>query len=298
MTLKKILSIALKKDNFLKVSDYADFCESYLAFITNGIQAEIVSKNENHYHFFQYKKDGNYNVTRPINKNLMLSEAEFNKAKSDFLYAIKHIRDINEDTEIRLTINKFVYTCQQSIGATLDSLPSGKSNSARKINGDLFERFIRLIISDIGVSVREGTVKIPITSGGTKLFDMSYQHDLIVENSGVLAAIGSVKTSSKDRIDKIFIDKFLYNSLTNLDTPHFAVFLNDVQRKGKLPGGYGINTTFLTGHFKGYTVKLNPLDGVYYCDIRPTMENDRILSEQIRTFDHLLVSDIWNFVKK
>lgn len=61
---------------------------------------------------------------------------------------------------------------------------------------------------------------------------MSYQHDIIVEENGEIRAIGSVKTSSKDRIDKIFIDKFLYNRLTNVTTPHFAVFLNDVQRKG------------------------------------------------------------------
>ena len=83
---------------------------------------------------------------------------------------------------------------------------------------------------------------------------MNYQHDLIVEEAGELKAIGSVKTSSKDRIDKIFIDKFLYNRLTDANTPHFAVFLNDVQRKGKEPN-YGVNTTFLTGHYKGYTVK-------------------------------------------
>lgn len=100
----------------------------------------------------------------------------------------------------------------------------------------------------------------------------------------------------KATLDKIFIDKFLYNKLTNADTPHFAIFLNDVQRKGREPH-FGVNTTFLSGHFKGYTVKLNPLDGVYYCDLRPNMETDPILSSQIRSLDHLLTEDIWNFVK-
>lgn len=57
-----------------------------------------------------------------------------------------------------------MYTCQQSIGATLDALPAGQSNFARKLNGDLFERFIRTIIADIGIEVREETVQIPISS--------------------------------------------------------------------------------------------------------------------------------------
>jgi hypothetical protein len=91
------------------------------------------------------------------------------------------------------------------------------------------------------------------------------------------------------------MDKFLYNRLTNSETPHFAVFLHDVQRKGKEPK-FGVNTTFLTGHFKGYTVKLNPLDGVYYCDLRPVMYSDPILKENIRTLDCLLIDDIGKFL--
>ena len=68
------------------------------------------------------------------------------------------------------------------------------------------------------------------------------------------------------------------------------------KRKGK-EGKYGINTTCLTGHFKGYTVKLNPLDGVYYFDIRPNMRTDNILKDQIKTFDHFLIKDVWEFTQ-
>ena len=125
---------------------------------------------------------------------------------------------------------------------------------------------------------------------------MNYQHDLIVKVLEEVRAIGSVKTSSKDRLGKIFVDKFLYNRLTDRNTPHFAIFLNDVQRKGR-EGKYGINTTFLSGHFKGYTVKLNPLDGVYYFDIRPDMRIKDILKDHIKTFDHFLFGDIWKFAR-
>lgn len=295
MKLVDLIIWACNKSLFNRIGDYADFCEEYLAFASSGLQAVIVSQNEQQYQFYQYKEDGRYNITRPINSTLMFPAESFGAAKSDFLYALSHVRDIKEDARSRAVINRFVYTCQQALGATLDALPAGESNTARKINGDLFERFVRTIIAYIGVSVREGTVSVPVIVDGKTLFSMSYQHDLIVEKEGTLGAIGSVKTSSKDRIDKIFIDKFLYNRLTNIDTPHFAVFLNDVQRKGREPN-YGVNTTFLTGHFKGYTIKLNPLDGVYYCDIRPIMQTDEILKTHIKTFDSLLVNDIWDFI--
>lgn len=296
MTLQQLITWAKDKTRFTNVNDYANFCEEYLAFIYNGLQAIIVSQNENHYRFFQYKDDGNFNISRPINSNLMIGAESFAETKDNFCYALQHIREISERDDLRSLLNNFVYTCQQAIGATLDALPSGESNTARKINGDLFERYIRLIISEVGISVREGTISIPVIVAGEELFKMAYQHDLIVESGNEVRAIGSVKTSSKDRVDKIFIDKFLYNRLTNVNTPHFAVFLNDVQRKGREPN-FGINTTFLTGHFKGYTVKLNPLDGVYYCDLRPNMLVDDILKAQIRSLDCLLVEDIWKFIE-
>ena len=41
---------------------------------------------------------------------------------------------------------------------------------------------------------------------------------------------------------------------------------------------------------------LNQLDGVYYCDIRPNMKTKPIISDQIKTFDSLLLDDIWKFL--
>ena len=85
--------------------------------------------------------------------------------------------------------------------------------------------------------------------------------------------------------------------MTEKATPHIAIFLNDVQRKNtQKENEYGISSTFLPGHFKGYTVKLNPLDGVYYCDIRPNMKTESILKDHIKTFDNLLIEDIWKFI--
>ncbi|EGQ9322088.1 TPA: hypothetical protein ACMDPN_002667 [Vibrio cholerae] len=297
MNLNELLNHALNKENFITIEDYLDFSKYYLEFIKKNLQAVIVSKNENHYQFFQYKEDGTYNVTRPINSNLLYSLEEFETSSIKFIELVSNIREQEFDTSNnRLLINRLIYSSQQSIGACLDALPAINSNTARKINGDLFERFIRLIIERCGLEVTEGTIRVPVEVDGHKAFMMNYQHDLNLIKNGEVMAIGSVKTSSKDRLDKVFIDKFLYNRLTEKNTPHFAIFLNDVQRKGQ-EGKYGISATFLPGHFKGYTVKLNPLDGVYYCDIRPNMLSEAILKDHIKTFDHFLFSDMWDFVK-
>jgi hypothetical protein len=296
--LHKIVNKAKDKSNFTNLKAYISFCDEYLKYISENLQAIIISQNENHYRFYQYKKEGNFQITRPINSNLMFDTKEFTNVSNEFLKILKTIKTVNKNDEtIRKLINNATYTIQQSIGSALDGLPAGQSNTARKLNGDLFEHFIRLIIREIGIDCKSGTIHVPVIVDGDPTFNMSYQHDLIIEKQDDIKVIGSIKTSSKDRIDKIFIDKFLYNKLTEKATPHIAIFLNDVQRKNtRIENKYGINSTFLPGHFKGYSVKLNPLDGVYYCDIRPNMLKENILKDHIKTFDNLLIEDIWKFL--
>ena len=155
-----------------------------------------------------------------------------------------------------------------------------------------------MLIRHVGVRCETGTVQVPVAVNGEEQFRMSYQHDLLIYDGDELKAIGSVKTSSKDRIDKIFLDKFLYSKLTDTLLPHIAIFLNDVQRKRTTKENrYGISATFLPGHFKGFTIKLNPLDGVYYCYIRPNMRTEPILKDHIQTIDHFFCSDLWTLIE-
>ena len=298
MNLQEIVVKATRKSNFTDLKAYITFCTEYLSYIADNLQATIVSQNEHNYRFYQYNEEGGFQITRPINANLMYDVANFASASNEFLKILGSIKDVNkQDNEVRKLINNSTYTIQQSIGAALDALPAGLSNTARKLNGDLFEHFIRLIIREIGIDCKSGVIQMPVIIDAQTQFNMSYQHDLIIEQNNSVKVIGSIKTSSKDRIDKIFIDKFLYNKLTEKHTSHIAIFLNDVQRKRtKRENEYGIGSTFLPGHFKGYTVKLNPLDGVYYCDIRPNMRTESILKDHIKTFDNLLVEDIWAFI--
>jgi hypothetical protein len=297
MTIKQLTAKARNKENFTSLQGYIDFCQSYLDFIAAGhLQAVIVARNETQYRFWQYDETADFQITRPINSQLMYQAAEFETVRGEFINTLQNLRDIESNPGLRGGLNNTVYTIQQSIGAALDGLPAGESNAARKINGDLFERLMQLILVEMGVNATSGTVKVPVITDGVEQFKMNYQHDLIISYEGDVKAIGSVKTTSKDRIDKIFMDKFLYSKITDSDLPHIAIFLNDVQRTGKHPK-YGVSSTFLPGHFKGYTVKLNPLDGVYYCDIRPNMKTEPIIKDHIKTLDHLLCTDIWSFLQ-
>lgn len=305
MTLNRIVDHAIDKNRFNNIADYIDFCRAYLDFITSGTQAVILSQNEQHYRFIQYKDDGHRNITRPINSNLMLDPNSFSTVSREFLDILDALKDRKQPDEAkREIICRTIYTVQQSIGAALDALPAGRSNQARKINGDLFERLVKLLINRLGVECTSGIVRVPVRDdNGTELFRSNYQHDLLINDHGELKIIGSVKTSSKDRIDKIFLDKFLYNKLTDTETPHIAIFLNDVQRaqkKNRETGApaYGVSATFLPGHFKAFTIKLSPLDGVYYCDIRPSMQKDALLKRHIQTIDCLFYDDLWELLSR
>jgi hypothetical protein len=295
MSLTDLVNHATDKKRFQSVEDYIDFCARYLEYIDTGLQARIVSQNESHYQFFQYRKEGSFNITRPLNSRLFYDAEGFDSAAKQFVTTLAQLRDSQiPSDDLRENLIRTIYTLQQSIGAALDGLPAGKSNQARKVNGDLFERLIRLLIVSLNVDCVSGTMQVPVKDvDGTELFKSSYQHDLLISKDNELKIIGSVKTSSKDRIDKVFVDKFLYNRLTDTALPHIAIFLNDVQRKKtKQENKYGVSSTFLPGHFKAYTIKLNPLDGVYYCDIRPNMLEDTLLSQHIKTIDHFFYFDL------
>ncbi|MDE0518624.1 MAG: hypothetical protein OXH36_03585 [Bdellovibrionales bacterium] len=299
LNLKSLLKKSTDKSNFKSLDDFFNFANEYLEFIETGLQAQIIAQNETNYTFFQYKKDGQYNISRPINSDLFLTINKYQKAISKIKTLLKSkdkIKGANKTN--RDFLKKCIYTTQQTVGACLDALPVGESNKARKLVGDYFELFICLFINKMGFKCSSGWVEIPIKKSGKTLFKMKYQHDLLIKKDTSLKVIGSVKTSSKDRIDKIFIDKFLYSKLTGTYIPHIAVFLNDVQRKKiKSKRKYGINSTFLSGHFKGYTIKLNPLDGVYYCDIRPNMVSENFLKKYIKTIDYFFCEDLWKLTK-
>ena len=299
--MKSILELckwARNKDNFVSLNDYMSFGLRFVDFISdpNNITARIVSKNENNYRFLQYKEDATFNITRPINSNLYLNEERIDSSFQFFASVIKDTAKIKDlSAKERELLNKCIYTIQQSIGCALDALPASENNTAKKINGDLFEKFILLIFKALQFNVE--SIFEDVSREDVPDFKVKYQHDLAFKIEGDLRLIGSVKTSSKDRIDKVFIDKFLYNQIKKTDIPHFAIFLNDVQRKNtRNEADFAISQTFLRGHFKGYSIALSPLDGVYYSDLRPVMKDDLFLKKEIKRLDELICKDIWTLI--
>jgi hypothetical protein len=210
-------------------------------------------------------------------------------------------------------INKIIYTMQQAIGCIGDSF--SEANQARKKIGQLFEILVKLTIQKVGLVCEPRIITVPIP--GYKGYQMSYELDVVFSReSAILISeeeakyihpteiVGSVKTTSKDRIDKIFLDKYLLTKLLQRDIPVVAIFLHDVQRaqaKRDLEKSgdrhFNIASTFKTNHFLGYTVALNKLDGVYYVDPRPEMTTNDKLREQIRDFQTFLVKDLWALSK-
>ena len=168
--------------------------------------------------------------------------------------------------------------------------------------GELFETLVKLIIQEVGLECEPRTINIPIP--GYAGYEMSYELDLVFSrNKAILASetkyihpsevVGSVKTTSKDRIDKVFLDKYLLTKLLGRNIPVVAIFLHDVQRAQRGTSIFAINSTFKTNHFLGYTVALNKLDGVYYVDPRPEMITNERLREHIHDFQQFLVRDLW-----
>ena len=72
--------------------------------------------------------------------------------------------------------------------------------------------------------------------------------------------------------------------------------IEEVQRaKSKTFGKQKVNSTFLAGHFKAYTLKLTSMDGVFYCDLRPNMKTDPFLAERIYGIDRLFYDEVRKF---
>ena len=100
-----------------------------------------------------------------------------------------------------------VYTTQQAIGSIGDSFDN--PNQSRKRIGQLFETLVKLIIQEVGLICEPRTINIPIPNNPG--YEMSYEVDL-GRNKAIIASethfihpaevVGSVKTTSKDRIDK------------------------------------------------------------------------------------------------
>jgi len=241
---------------------------------------------------------GTKKYVRPINSKLFYwDKSKFEGALQMFIGTLEKIKnkDIVQITKPEKdNINKVLYTIQQSIGGGLDLLAS--SNSSRKHVGNRFEKLIACLFSELGIASKRQVLQIPYeTETGEKVYKC--ENDLILSpfnevrsTSNTLderEVVVSIKTTSKDRMGKIFIDKLLLGKFMGHEQKVIGIFLNDVQRKES----NNISYTLVSGFFMVYTKFLTPLEGVYYLDPPPNA-GKAPFNEHMKPLSELLVEDI------
>jgi len=235
---------------------------------------------------------------RPINSKLFIFDVD--KFKDDYhnfseILQKLSLRNFNFDKQDYHIIDKVTYTLQQSIGIGLDLFV--ESNSAKKHVGNRFEELIKTIIDEINISNKKIVLKIPYTP---KNFyrcetDLVISPDKIIKSSSENIAadeiVISLKTTSKDRMGKIFIDKILMSRFVKHDVKVVGIFLNDVQRKKDDKISY----TLVSNLFMVYTKFLTKLDGVYFIDL-PKNAKISAFQNYIFPFSKFILEDIWKLL--
>ncbi len=241
---------------------------------------------------------------RPFRDDLFLrSSKTFEKDFKRFESIIKSIkcgnRNFNKDDYH--IVDSVVYTIQQSMGIGLDLMV--QSNSARKHVGNRFEELIRTLFSDMGISLKKVVLKIPYeTEDGEKYYRC--ETDIIISpfkkvksDSKTIHAneiVISLKTTTKDRMPKIFIDKVLMEKVVGHPVKVVGISQNDIQRKDS-GNETKISYTFVSNLFMVYTKFLAQLEGYYYLDT-PAKALEKPFNQHIFPFSKLVIDDIWNML--
>ncbi len=282
--------LQLPKHELNEFGNIAKRVLQYLPNVLSGVE------EKNNYKIYSSQIAGTLKYLRPINKTLFLeTESEFNKNFADLKIIFEKVKSktILSEQE-KKTIDQTVYTIQQSIGVGLDLLVN--PNSARKHVGNRFEELIKVIFTEIGIANKKTVLQIPYETGeGTKMYKCENDlilspHENVKSSSTTLdknEIVVSVKTTSKDRMGKIFIDKILLERFVQHPQKVIGVFLNDVQRKEK----DNISFTLVSGLFMVYSKFLTKLDGIYYLDPPPNAQK-KPYSEYMKSFSTLISDDL------
>lgn len=207
------------------------------------------------------------------------------------------VRDFNSDEY--LVVDRIVYTIQQSIGIGLDLLAA--PNSARKHAGNRFEELIRTLLRAMNIAIKKVVLSIPYDTEEEQKY-YRCETDVIIsphrevksnaQNINAEEIVVSLKTTTKDRMPKIFIDKILMEKFIGHPVRIVGISLNDVQRKGEAKISY----TFVSNLFMVYTKFLAELEGYYYVDI-PKRALESPFNEHIFPFSKFVLRDVWSLLR-
>jgi len=241
---------------------------------------------------------------RPFRNELFISNANvFNDSYNSFERIINRLkneeREFNAD-EYRL-VDSVVYTIQQSMGIGLDLMV--QANSARKHVGNRFEELIRTLLSTLEISMKKVVLSIPYeTDEGNKYYRC--ETDVIISPFESVRSnptsinpneiVISLKTTTKDRMPKIFIDKVLMERFVGHPVRVVGISQNDIQRKEDT-NEIKISYTFVSNLFMVYTRFLAQLEGYYYLDL-PSKALQRPFNQYIFPFSKFLLNDVWRML--
>ncbi len=283
------------------LEEFKDVTDRVLLYIPAVIDEEV--------EYFEYficssTIAGSTKHIRPVNKKLFIREISLFEAEfAKFLDIIQHVRNGERNFQYPewRTVDRVVYTIQQSIGIGLDLLVS--PNSSRKHVGTRFEELIRTILSSLGIAIKKVVLSIPYdTEEGQKYYRC--ETDVIISPFDSVQSdtqtihhqeiVISLKTTTKDRMPKIFIDKILMEKFVGHPIKIVGISLNDVQRKesGTSPT---ISYTFVSNLFMVYTKFLAELEGYYYIDL-PKKALIAPFNHHIFPFSKFLLEDIWRLL--
>ena len=241
---------------------------------------------------------------RPINESLFMREiAEFGSRRNQFQGLIGELRDsrgnldslsqesrefADGDSLIRL-----LYTAVQLIGCILDLAPNPQT--ARKNFGQRFEDFVKVLLSDLGIANDAFTFSVENPAINARY---NVPIDIIMNTQGVLHSsrthidardtLLSIKTSSKDRMKLIFVDRFVLEKILEMQRVNYvALYHNDIQRKGEEK----ISSTFSSDIYMVFCHVFGDLP-LYYLD-PPAVANEPRFQEKIKTFNTFILYDLW-----
>lgn len=241
---------------------------------------------------------------RPVKKDLFIRNAtNFNNEFDKFDQILEDLRTgVRDFTNDKFTIvDRVIYTIQQSIGIGLDLLVD--PNSARKHVGNRFEELIRTLLRAMNTSIKKVVLNIPYkTKEGQKFYRC--ETDVIIspyksvksdsQNIDPDEIVITLKTTTKDRMPKIFIDKILMERFVGHPIRIVGISLNDVQRKEEKETTK-ISYTFVSNLFMVYTKFLAQLEGYYYIDI-PKKALEAPFNQYIFPFSKFVLKDIWSLL--
>lgn len=288
---------SLDKDlqkNKKNIEDFFTIAKRVRAHLQNVVSGSV---KKNGYIIFISDVAGSKKYLRPINESLYINDGRlFEQSYELFLKTVSKIKskELYFEEEEKENINSFLYTIQQSIGAGLDLMVD--PNSARKHVGNRFEELIRVVFTLIGVSNKRIVLRIPYeTDEGEKIYKC--ENDLVLSPYSSVAStpeqldekevVVSVKTTSKDRMGKMFIDKILLEKFVKHPQKVIGIFNNDVQRKNN----NDISFTLVSGLFMVYTKFLTEIEGIYYLDPPPTALKEPF-NRHMKPFSELITGDI------